>query len=225
MAGLEGDLFVRKATLEYEGSARYDEQLEVGIRCGRIGTSSMTVQATVFRGAQRLVHGELVYVFADPATQTSRPLPQRLREVLLGFEAGEPVLVLVEGSEAPGAGALTDEEGTLLLPPAQPAAEGSWHVAAHNRLGLTVARGRLQPVQAGVAVLDHLVVRPSLQGSGIGRTMLSALAHAATARGAARLQVDAPAGAVPFFTRAGFEPVSSPGDAGAEGGVRLQRRL
>ena len=36
MAALGGDLFVRKATLEYLGSARYDEQLEVGVRCARI---------------------------------------------------------------------------------------------------------------------------------------------------------------------------------------------
>jgi YbgC/YbaW family acyl-CoA thioester hydrolase len=69
MAALAGDLYVRKATVEYEGSARYDEQLEVGIRCTRIGKSSMLLQAAVFRGETRLVHGDLVYVFADPASQ------------------------------------------------------------------------------------------------------------------------------------------------------------
>ena len=36
---LQGDLYVRKATLEYEGSARYDDQLDVGVRCARIGNS------------------------------------------------------------------------------------------------------------------------------------------------------------------------------------------
>ena len=57
MAGLGGDLYLRKASIEYEGSARYDDQLEVGIRCARIGNSSMMLQAAVFRGEPRLVHG------------------------------------------------------------------------------------------------------------------------------------------------------------------------
>ena len=92
MERLQGDLYVRKATLEYEGSARYDERLEVGIRCTRIGNSSMGFVAGVFRGEQRLVHGELVYVFADPHTQTSRPVPPELRDWLQAFEAGEPMV-------------------------------------------------------------------------------------------------------------------------------------
>ena len=72
---LQGDMFVRKATVEYLGSARYDDQCEVGIRCERIGNSSMLFAAALFRGETLLVHGELVYVFADPATQTARPVP------------------------------------------------------------------------------------------------------------------------------------------------------
>ena len=38
MEYLSGDLFVRKATIEYESSARYDDVLDIGIRCARIGT-------------------------------------------------------------------------------------------------------------------------------------------------------------------------------------------
>ena len=41
MAQLQGDLYVRKATVEYEGSAQYDDLIETGIRCARIGRSSM----------------------------------------------------------------------------------------------------------------------------------------------------------------------------------------
>ena len=100
MQALGGDLFVRKATLEYEASARYDEQLETAIRTARIGSSSMLLQAAVFRGEQRLVHGDLVYVFADPAAQTSKPVPAALREVLLGFEAGEAMLDVRTGDWA-----------------------------------------------------------------------------------------------------------------------------
>ena len=41
MHQLGGDLYVKKASVEYHGSARYDDQLEVCLRCARIGTSSM----------------------------------------------------------------------------------------------------------------------------------------------------------------------------------------
>ena len=75
MHDLGGDFYVRKATVEYEGSARYDDQLEVGVRCERIGTSSMRLQTAAFRGGERLVTGELVYVWADPATQRAQPVP------------------------------------------------------------------------------------------------------------------------------------------------------
>jgi YbgC/YbaW family acyl-CoA thioester hydrolase len=106
MVAVQGDLFVRKATLEYEASARYDEQLAVGIRCARIGNSSLVFEAAVFRGEQRLVHGELVYVFADPATQTSKPVPTSLREWFQAYEAGERMFdVQVGGWAALGAGA------------------------------------------------------------------------------------------------------------------------
>ena len=41
-----------------------------------------------FSGDKLLVSGELVYVFADPSTQTSTPVPPVLRAMLEGFEAG-----------------------------------------------------------------------------------------------------------------------------------------
>src|SRR5688500_8942395 len=48
MEHLGGDLYVRKASVEYEGSARYDDVLDVGIRCARIGNSSLVFGAAVF---------------------------------------------------------------------------------------------------------------------------------------------------------------------------------
>lgn len=38
---LQGDLFVRKAAVEYLASARYDDLLDIGIRAARIGISSL----------------------------------------------------------------------------------------------------------------------------------------------------------------------------------------
>jgi YbgC/YbaW family acyl-CoA thioester hydrolase len=60
LAALDGDLFVRRATLDYLGPARYDDALEVGIRFAGAGTSSLRFVAAVFRGEELLVHGEIV---------------------------------------------------------------------------------------------------------------------------------------------------------------------
>ena len=53
MQALQGDLYVRKATLEYEASARYDDVLDIGIRCGRIGNSSMVFEGVICRDGRR----------------------------------------------------------------------------------------------------------------------------------------------------------------------------
>ena len=70
------------------------------MKCARIGNSSMLFQGAIFRGEELLITCELVYVFADPATQTSRPVPQPLRDLLTGFEAGEPMLQVRTGTWA-----------------------------------------------------------------------------------------------------------------------------
>src|SRR6185436_19819798 len=69
------DVYLRKATLEYLGSARYDDELAVCCRVARLGRSSMTFNFEIYRGAeaQALLTAELVYVNADPATMTAAP--------------------------------------------------------------------------------------------------------------------------------------------------------
>ena len=74
MHQLGGDLYVKKATVEFHASARMDEQLEVALRCARIGNSSMHFQGAIFRAEDLLITCELVYVYADPATQRSKPV-------------------------------------------------------------------------------------------------------------------------------------------------------
>ena len=87
-----GDLFVKKATLEYHAPARYDDQLEIGIRCERVGTSSMTFRIGIFRQDELLITGEVVYVYADPKVQKSMPVPPELREVLTAYEQGQSMV-------------------------------------------------------------------------------------------------------------------------------------
>src|SRR4029453_6383862 len=100
MHQLGGDLYVKKATVEFNASARMDDQLVVGMKCGRIGNSSMAFTGAIFRGDELLITCELIYVFADPASQTSKPVPPLLREILSGYEAGEGMVQVMTGSWA-----------------------------------------------------------------------------------------------------------------------------
>jgi len=212
MRQLGGDMFVRKATVEYLASARMDEQLAVGVRCDRIGNSSMSFVCAVFRGEQCLVHGELVYVFADPATQTSRPVPPALRTVLEGFEAGEPMVELRVGRWADlGEAAqrirqqvFVDEQHIAAGLQHDAADADCLHALAINRMGLPLATGRLQQLGGGVARIGRMAVLPVVRGSGVGRQVLEALAAEARSRGDQELLLQAQMSAAGFYTRAGF---------------------
>ncbi len=213
MHALGGDLYARKATLEYEASARFDEQLETGIRCVRIGNSSMLLQAAVYRGAQRLVHGELVYVFADPATQTSKPVPAPLREVLQAYEAGEPMLDVRVGDWATlGAAAapirravFTQEQGIDAALDDDGADASAVHVLAVNRLGVPLGTGRLVSTAPGVGKIGRMAVIAPLRGSSVGRQLLDALVQAARVRGDREVMLHAQASAVGFYRRLNWQ--------------------
>ncbi len=217
MHALQGDLYVRKATLEYEGSARYDDVCDVGMRCARIGKSSMLFQAAVFRGEQRLVHGELVYVFADPATQTSQPVPAALRAVLEAYETGAEMLALQEAPWPAAADEITSLrsacEGEAASAASAPITDTrdapARHLLARNRLGRLVACGRLLQGPGTAGEISRLAVLPALRGSGIGQAVLSALVRAGRLHGLTALQADVPPAARGLFDRAGFRPTDS----------------
>ena len=211
MPGLGGEPFVRKATVEFHASARLDDQLEVGLKCARIGTSSMGFVGGIFRDEQLLISSELVYVFADPIAQVSVPVPQRLREIMLGYEACEPMTHAEVGSWSvlhQELQALRQEAGVAAAANAQDAA--AVHVLLRNRLGLPVACGRLLPAVAGVSTIDRLGVYRVLRGSHYGRTVLMALLKAATDRGDLSVQVHTPRGSRGFFERQGFAATGEP---------------
>ena len=209
---LGGDLFVRKATVEYEGSARCDDVLDVGVRCARVGNSSMLFSTAVFRQDELLVSGELVYVFADPQTQTSKPVPQELREVLQAFEAGKPMIeVRVGGWAELGRDARAIRTAVFVHEQKIPA-EMEWdeadagcvHAVAFNRFGVPLATGRLLEHVPGVAKIGRMAVMQTMRGSRVGRSVLDALMKAARARGDREVLLHAQLSAAPFYSRAGF---------------------
>jgi YbgC/YbaW family acyl-CoA thioester hydrolase len=84
------DIFLRKATLEYLGSARYDDELTVCCRVSKLGRSSMTFVFEICRGAEApLVTAELVYVNADPQMRAA-PLPEEVRDKVRRYERVAP---------------------------------------------------------------------------------------------------------------------------------------
>lgn len=87
-AGLE--MFARKAGVEYHAPARFDEVLDIGVRCTGIGRSSMRFQLEVYRADELLVSGEMTYVYADSRLRESRPVPDAWRVRLSEMEAASP---------------------------------------------------------------------------------------------------------------------------------------
>ena len=214
MAYLDGDLFVRKATVEYEGSARYDDVLDIGVRCGRIGNSSLVFGCAVFRNDQPLVSGELVYVFADPATQTSKPVPQELREVLQGFESGKPMVEVRVGNwDDLGRDASSIRTSVFIEEQGIPM-QMEWdeadpdpaciHAVAYNRFGKPLATGRLLEHVPGVAKIGRMAVTQSMRGSGVGRSVLDALMKRARELGYREAVLHAQTSAAAFYSRVGF---------------------
>ncbi|WP_439114243.1 YbgC/FadM family acyl-CoA thioesterase [Hydrogenophaga sp.] len=218
MDALEGDLYVVKATVEFHASARVDDQIEVAMKCSRIGSSSMTFTGAIFRGDEHLITGEIVYVFADPATQTSKPVPPALREIMMGFEAGEAMSTVQVGpwsALGPDAQSIRTEvfvhEQRIPKELERDAADDTAvHAVAYNRLGVPVATGRYLSAQAGTVKVGRMAVTRVLRGGNLGRDVLHALMHAAREHGAAEVVLHAQRSAEGFYSRLGYQRRGAP---------------
>lgn len=220
MQRLGGDLYVKKSTLEYHASARYDDQLDIGLTCARIGNSSIQFRGGVFLGDRSLVTGELLYVFADPATQTAKPVPPALRDVLNGFEAGETMVDIRLGAWSELAEGARQVRTEVFLQEQRVPVEMEWdeadasavHAVAYNRLGMPLATGRLLQHAPGVGRIGRMAVSRVLRGAGLGRDILQALLQAAAQRGDRDVMLHAQRSAEGFYAGEGFVPRGAPFD-------------
>ena len=214
MHQLGGDLYVKKATVEYHGSARYDDQIDIGMKCARIGNSSMVFTGAIFRGDALLISCELVYVFADPATQTSRPVPQALRDILTGFEAGQAMVSVKIGSWADlgthaaaiRTAVFVQEQGIPMDMEWDEADATAIHAVAYNGLGQPIATGRLLQHAPGAGKIGRMAVNRVLRGASLGRELLQALMDQAAQRGDTEVLLHAQRSAEGFYARLGFTP-------------------
>ncbi|MFN4029077.1 MAG: YbgC/FadM family acyl-CoA thioesterase [Acidovorax temperans] len=215
---LGGEMYVKKATVEYHASAKLDDTLDVGMRCARIGNSSCLFEAAIFCGDRLRVTGELVYVFADPATQTSTPVPAALRAMLEGYEAGAEMVEVRTGDwNTLGRDAarlrtavFVREQGIPADVEADALDASARHAVLYNRLGQPVATGRLLQQAPGVGRIGRMAVDRSVRGAQWGRVLLAALVEAARARGDTQVQLHAQCSAQGFYERAGFSVAGAP---------------
>jgi YbgC/YbaW family acyl-CoA thioester hydrolase len=213
MEQLGGELFVKKASLEYQGSARCDDLLDVALKCYRIGNSSMGFHAAIFRGDELLVTAEIVYVFADPVTRRSRPVPDGLRKMIEDYEAGRSVVTLKTGSWLElGEDALdvrievfVDEQGIPLALETDLEDASALHAVAYNGIGQVVATGRLLPSLGGRAKVGRMAVKRVLRGAGQGTGVLRALQAEARRRGDREVMLHAQCSAQGFYESMGYQ--------------------
>ena len=220
MQRLGGDIFLRKTAVEFNASAEMDDRLDIGLRCDRIGTSSMTFVGGIFRGDRLLTAGELVYVFADPATQTSRPVPAPLRALIEAYEAGQPVTqvqtgdwaALGDAARALRTAVFIEEQGIARADEWDEADATAVHAVVTTLLGMPVATGRLLQQAPGEGRIGRMAVDRALRGSGVGRQLIQALQQAAFERGDRRIVLSAQRSAEGFYQRLGYVPEGAPYD-------------
>ena len=234
LAALDGDLFVRKSTLEYLAPAGYDDALDIGIRFESAGTSSLRFVAAVFRGEELLVHGELVYVWTDAATRRPQPVPTALVDAFRAHEAGETMVSLTVGdwsqlgaeAQAIRTAVFVHEQKVPLALERDAADLSAVHALARNRLGLAVGTGRLLAAEGPghPARIGRMAVSRGLRGANIGRALLEALMAAAGHRGDAQVTLHAQVSAIGFYRRAGFVAHGEPFEEAGIGHLEMRRR-
>ena len=233
MQALGGEVYLKKASVEYHASARLDDLLDVGMRCARVGNSSMVFEAGVFAGERLLVAIELIYVFADPANQTKRAVPPALRAMIEHFEAGGEMVELRVGDWA-----MVGRDATQLrmavfvqeqgIDPAIELDEhdaAAVHAVAYNRLAQPIATGRLLYAAPGDARIGRMAVDRVVRGQRWGRMVLDALVQAAQARGDAEVTLHAQRSAEGFYRRAGFEVQGEPFEEAGIAHITMRRPL
>jgi YbgC/YbaW family acyl-CoA thioester hydrolase len=209
---LGGELYVKKATLEYHASALMDDDLSIGMKCSKMGKSSMVFEAGIFRGDKLLISGELIYVFADPKTQSSKPIPEALRHILLIYEAGESVVDIKTGSWTELQALASPLRYEVFVNEQEIDPELEWdaadetavHAVVINKLGQAVATGRLLQPQSRVAQIGRMAVNKALRGGSLGRLVVSTLIEKARLRGDREVLLHAQCSAEGFYRRLGF---------------------
>lgn len=76
--------FVVSSGCDYFASVAFPEALEVGLRVGKLGNSSVQYELAIFKAGddQACAAGRFVHVFVDRASNRPTPIPAGLRQAL-----------------------------------------------------------------------------------------------------------------------------------------------
>lgn len=87
----EPDFITVHAESDFLQSAKFNDDLDIGVRCVGIGRKSINLEAAVFRGAQLLNRGKLSYVHIRKGTTETSAMSPELIERILAFEKIAPM--------------------------------------------------------------------------------------------------------------------------------------
>ena len=76
--------FVVSSSCDYFAPVAFPERIEVGLRVGKLGNSSVQYELAIFREGEELAcaAGRFVHVFVDRASNSPVPIPAPLREAM-----------------------------------------------------------------------------------------------------------------------------------------------
>lgn len=76
--------FVVSSACDYFASIAFPERIEIGLRVGKLGNSSVQYELAVFKAGEEeaCAAGRFVHVFVDRASNQPVPIPGMLREAL-----------------------------------------------------------------------------------------------------------------------------------------------
>lgn len=86
------DLNAVSSSAQFHAPAHYDDWLDIGCRAALLGRTSATFALAIWRGADQLTSGELVYVNADPDSRKPAPLPPPIVDKINAFEVRQPAI-------------------------------------------------------------------------------------------------------------------------------------
>jgi YbgC/YbaW family acyl-CoA thioester hydrolase len=215
-ARLGCDVYVRRNTLEYHAPAQLDDWLSIGVRCARMGNSSLTLNWEARRDGQLLVSGEVVYVCVSLNDGRPCTVPASARAQLDAYEATQPCWLthlgdwraLGEQAAAVRRAVFIEEQGIAESEEWDDDDARAHHVVVTNLDGWAAATGRLIPDETpGRARIGRMAVMRCARGVGLGRKVLEALVDQARTIGRPQLSLHAQCSAQALYESAGFQPV------------------
>lgn len=72
--------------LSYERPITLGQSVTATVDVPRLGESSLPIEHEILADGERAATGESIQVFVDPDTGESRPIPERVRERIAGYE-------------------------------------------------------------------------------------------------------------------------------------------